>query len=358
MSEEVTEEQIADAIAAATTNKDENASTTTSSTSSVSDDDSLTASGMVAALKKHGDGTNVIKESITTFSNPDGSDKKGDAKISADNMDQALQSLKELVQKAKDAEEKKKKKSKSTAKWDFGTSPHAQFGKTFDDTLKAFLLWARTEEEKKEINVSKAFRRLESYASWMDDTGTVLVEPPLSASSVKDALEIWQMKSSVSAKTKNLVWWFDMGAIDTEITKKMSADDSLRAFVWFSHYVMYHPSAQEEGMLVVENCDKIGFYKMITMMPMKLGTQLDRLTIGVLPVKTKKFYLLETPRWIDVFMKILGAFMSKKMKSRMYLCKDWSEIENKLGGECIPKGWGKLEGSLDVGCVPEEYASS
>ena len=93
----------------------------------------------------------------------------------------------------------------------------------------------------------------------------------------------------------------------------------------------------------------------MTMVPMKLGTKLDRLTIGVLPIKMNALYILETPKWCSMLMKFLGAFMSKKMKQRIAILQDWAKVEDLLGKECIPKGFGKLEGCHEMDLVRSEY---
>lgn len=239
--ETITDESIASA--AATLDASESSQGDASATSR---DDPKNVNDMVATMNKHAEGTNVIKESIITFSNIDGSDKKGDAMIPASEPEKALELLKQLVAAAKD---KASKKPRKKAKWDFRTCPHEQFGMTLDDTFRVFLLWSRTDEEKdkggksrknegsnRQTNVSKAFRRLEHYAAWMEDTGTDLTEPALTASSVQKALKVWAMRASVD-KEGRFVWWIDMDAFDVETLKKeLSVEDSLRACVWYSHY--------------------------------------------------------------------------------------------------------------------------
>ena len=88
---------------------------------------------------------------------------------------------------------------------------------------------------------------------------------------------------------------------------------------------------------------------------MKLATKLDRLTIGVLPVRMQIIYMIETPTWVNVFMKILGVFMSKKMKERMVFLKQWSEMERVGGPEAIPKGFGKANGTLEESVIEDAY---
>lgn len=201
----------------------------------------------------------------------------------------------------------------------------------------------------------KAFRRLESYAEWMDEAGDDICIPSLTAVSVKDALDAFKMKVSYD-KNGNFVWWFDLSVLDKEkIKNEIPITSSLRAFVWYAHFIMYDSAAQKKGMVLVENCAYMGFWEMMTLMPMKLGAKLDRLTIGVMPVKLLNLYVLETPGWMKNFMKVLGMFMSKKLKKRIKSLKKWDEVGQYLGEDCIPKGFGKLDGKLEVDVVEEQY---
>jgi len=331
-----------------------------SNTASAGDDDHkepTSVKGMVSVMRKHSDGTNVIKESIKTFSNPDGSDKKDDKWVKS--KEEGITLVTAWVEAAKSDS---KVKAKKRIKWNFETSPHAQFDKTIEDLYAMFVHWARAEDGDKDYNISKAFRRLESYADWMHENGgTEISEPPLTIGSVQTCLEAWGMRSSIS-KSNQLVWWFDMGTIDMSTIKtKYTVTEHMRAFVWYAHAIMYNPNAQEHGIVFCEDVAKLGFIQSITLMPAKLSSKLDRLTIGVLPVRMTGMYLLSTPRWMDLFMKFMGMFMSKKMKDRMHPLKDseWDKLEANLGGkDYILKGFGRLEGTLEADPIKDAYYTS
>jgi hypothetical protein len=159
-------------------------------------------------MNKHSDGTNLFRDIIASLSMINGSVKKGDVMVPATEPEMALELLKELVEDAKTKARKPNKKNI----WEFRTSPHEQFEKTLFDTFMAFLKWARTngedqdgagKDKKKEIaadrqiNVSKAFRRLEQYASWMEDTDDNLTEPTLTAASYQKAFKIAPIRAFI-----------------------------------------------------------------------------------------------------------------------------------------------------------------
>lgn len=314
-------------------------------------EDPTTVAGMISAINQNSDGTNVMKESMKTFSDPDGSEKKGD--IYTDSTEEALVQLKDTIEKTKAKIRKEKKK----AKWNFKSSPHKEFNKTLDDLFMCFIVWAKNKNSGK-YNVSKAFRRLETYAEWMEESTEDLTEPSLSATSVKDALDALAMRVSID-KEGFFIWWFDLTALDKQALRNdLKPEESLRAFVWYSHYIMFNKTAQEKGMVIVENCGKIGFFEIFNIFPMKLSVKLDRLTIGVLPVKCNKLLITEGPRWMKMFMKFMGMFVSKKMMQRIVFVKESKEVEELLGHECIPKNFGNLEGSLESDEVQKEYFST
>lgn len=121
---------------------------------------------------------------------------------------------------------------------------------------------------------------------------------------------------------------------------------------------MYDERAQRHGMAFCENMAQLGFWASMTLMPIKLSVKLDRLTIGIIPVKMKALLLLDCPAWMNVLMKIFGVFVSKKMKSRMtFLKKDWAAPAHHFGAEAVPRGFGGCEGAtLTTDPILDQYA--
>merc|ERR1712070_1369053 len=107
--------------------------------------------------------------------------------------------------------------------------------------------------------------------------------------------------------------------------------------------------AQQHGMVIVENIGSLSFWSLMTLFPMELSTKLDRLTIGVLPVKMKLIMITDPPRWMKMMMTIFGVFMSSKMKKRVLtLAKKpdcWAQVRERYGPECIPPSFGECGGS-------------
>ncbi len=112
-----------------------------------------------------------MKESIQTFSDPDGSSKKGDIIVTS--KEEALKKLKGFIEASKS----KTKNAKKNAKWDFRSCPNEQFNKTLDDTFMCFIKWARVKDDGRtdnqsddEYNVSKVSRTERGYNYLFDLT--------------------------------------------------------------------------------------------------------------------------------------------------------------------------------------------
>ena len=168
---------------------------------------------------------------------------------------------------------------------------------------------------------------------------------------------VYTITASVD-KCGRFVWWFDMGAFDMKELKELTPEENLRYVVWYSHCMMFDKNAQEQGVAIAESVAKIGFWAAMTMMPPKLGAKLDRLTIGVLPIKMKKFYLFDCPRWMHLMMALMNPFISKKMKSRvLILDQDYETLYKEVGGkEYAFHSFGKrTDGALKEDLIAAQY---
>lgn len=275
---------------------------------------------------------------LETFGMSDGKKKKGD--VVFDSFDECYAKFQELA-KEKD--------------WQFATTPFEDFQATKEDLFKAFVHWSRKgEDSDKKYNASKAFRRLEAYVEWMDKNTTGM---NLKGSTMKVVHDAWKMKIAHD-KDGRLVWWIDIGGLDLKkIKKDVSQDDTLRYFIWLSHLVLFDKGSQEHGFVFVEAIGKTGMMEMFTVVSMDVGTKLDRLTIGILPVKMEACYLFNNPTWMRIIMGLMSPFMGSKMRKRIVTLpakKDPQEFfEANIGKEYIPTGVAQLNGTIEKDIIAQ-----
>lgn len=95
----------------------------------------------------------------------------------------------------------------------------------------------------------------------------------------------------------------------------------------------------------------------MTSVSMDVGTKLDRLTIGVLPVKMEACYLFNNPTWMRVMMALMSPFLGKKMRKRIQTLSKKTNpqefFEEHLGKDCIPTGITLLQGIVEKDLVAE-----
>jgi len=275
---------------------------------------------------------------LETFGMADGGkDKKCDQVTQS--IDEALPLLKTMVEAAEGE------------KWKFALTPLEEFGATLDDYFVCFLKWSK-KDDSEDYNVTKAFRRLDSYATWMQDNRKDL-ETPLTAAQLKEAHKAFDMKIT-HAEDGHIVWWVDFSHVDQVAigpNGSIPVSDSLRYFVYASHFIMLDKQAQEKGLYFVEDCAKMGFFKMMRLFPMDVSTKLDRLTIGVLPVKMKGMYILNAAMWMNLLMGMIKPFMSRKLRQRIVNVANKSKqetLEKIVGKDSIPKDYCSLQGTIEI----------
>ena len=145
--------------------------------------------------------------------------------------------------------------------------------------------------------------------------------------------------------------------------KSLDPNEHLRYVVWFAHLVMFDEHARKNGAIIVEDLAHIGFWALATLLPHDLSAKMDRLTIGILPVKMKGIYVFGAAGWMNLLMTLMKPFMSKKMRDRMQLvssCKTRQDMqtycENLVGGKAnIPSGFCGLEGGARRDSVIEQF---
>ena len=186
------------------------------------------------STKVDGGKKSVWQMTRETFGMADGNSHKDD--VTADTFETAMQMLQTMLASVKDEH----------PKWQFTLTPLEQLSATLDDLLSAFVMWSKKDGETT-FNVSNAFRRLDSYATWMEQHRNDLKDP-LTVDSIRAAAHAWQLKVT-HANSGHAVWWIDLGSIDgPAIKSKISHYDSLRFVVWMTHIVVVDKKAQGHGI--------------------------------------------------------------------------------------------------------------
>mmetsp|Transcript_31623 Transcript_31623/g.48410 ORF Transcript_31623/g.48410 Transcript_31623/m.48410 type:complete len:400 (-) Transcript_31623:87-1286(-) len=309
---------------------------------------------VLTETKVEGGKKGLLAMTKETFGMADGGSKKK-TDVIVDTLEECLTKVKELAEA--------EKKLCSDDRWEFPCTPKDLY-ESNDDIINAFCMWAKSdpEEKKVEFNVSKAFRRLNSYVGWMyanrKDLDPAIMK--LDSPGIVKAAKAWGMKLTTDGKNR-MVWWWDFGAVDHEAIvqkKTVTPADTLRFVTVVSHVVMMDKDAQENGIYFCQAFKNVGFMKMFKYVPMEIGAKLDRLTIGVLPVKMKVICLLQAGRWIKIIMGIMRPFMSKKMRSRIVIVGNRQDpqemLDKEFGREYIPKTFGGLEGDVTTDLVAEK----
>ena len=199
--------------------------------------------------------------------------------------------------------------------WSFHTTPLSDFDKTIDDVLLSFLRWSvvdnnksyqenkychliggvnEYDNEKQDINISKAFRRLTSYTHWMKSVEQDLVDPPLTFESISPSLSTFSLHVTHDSCNR-IVWWVNLGKTDLTTFKSQSPKETTRLFVWIAHLLFLDHGAQTKGLIVVDDMSDIGFYDYMTMLPLQVGISIDRFLVSVTPLKAKNVVLMHLP---------------------------------------------------------------
>lgn len=254
---------------------------------------------------------------LETFGMADGKHKKDD--IIVDDVSAGLELLNQYVTS-------KQATMDSTALMDL--VPLSEFNASQDQFLMAFLKWAEKEDPKKkatQVNVSKARRRLDAYFEWMEQNKSDF-EQPLTLESIMPVAKVWDIQITYDTEG-HFLWWIDLGSMDKAAVANFEPRDHLRYVVWFAHLVMLDKKAQDNGAIIIEDMGMVGFWKLATLVPHELSAKMDRLTIGILPVRMKKIYIFGAARWMSLLIGMMKPFMGKKMRDRMKILSKKTDVQ-------------------------------
>lgn len=288
-----------------------------------------------------------------TFGMIEGKSKATD--VIVDNDEQALKAIKDKMEQAK------AKDKNNPQKWDLPWTPTKELDATIDDYLLAFCRWAaKDSDDKKNMNIDKAFRRLEHYVEWMYDARDSLDEP-LTVESIAAAAKAFDMKLAHDSSGR-LVWWWDWDMMDAEAfrAKTIPAKNAVRFCVWSTHVSILDTKAQANGMIFIQDIGNVGFLEIMSWFPTEVSAKLDRLSFGVTPMQMKGIYMIHAAAWIKLMFAFMKPFLSKKMRKRMvvYGKKEdaKSAVTNELGGkEYIPKDCCGFGGTVEKDIIFGKY---
>ena len=315
----------------------------------------------------------IVSEYVSVIGAVDGYVLKGD--IYAANEEEAVDALRSLVADVASKEEKE-------LAWSLRTSPLQDFGKSIDDIFLAFLRWSAVDDHSfndddescsllgsvnhraallsgdRKINVSKAFRRLESYVAWMQSVEEFISDPPVTFGSVLPSLDIFSIHVAHD-HCGRLVWWVNLGQTDQRAFKAQEPRDTIRMFVWVAHMLFLDEGAQTRGLVVIDDMDYISFYKYMTMLPLQVGLSIDRFLLSVTPIKTKNVVLMHRAPWARTAYSLLSWFLTKKMKKRVTMIDTGQEVEllNQIvgGPEHIPRDFGSGAGKIELDLIAKNH---
>lgn len=286
--------------------------------------------------------------------------------VFTDDLKEGLEIIRALVQeKVMEA----RANNEESSIWFFRNVPCKEFDKKMDDVFIAFLKWASVEpnqfqecrglkggiNKRGPINVSKAFRRLESYAQFMESTGDDLAD--LTAASIKPTSDLLYFRVTYD-DCGRVVWWLDLGQTKFAALKELPDASILRLFVWLAHLIMFDEKAQDNGVVFFESMAYVGFWQYMTMLPLNVGLMLDKYMVGVIPARTKLVVFLKRPLWTEVMYGILRLFLPKRMKRRVDMPSHTGDkaSEETVGLNCIPVGFDDLNGTIEVDLMAERLS--
>jgi hypothetical protein len=225
------------------------------------------------------------------------------------------------------------------------------------------------------INVSKAKRRFEAYAEWMENSAEALhkadgelIPNLLPSRQVFDAFAIRVTRDACG----RIVWWMDLDLADEEtIRNVLDPHEIRRFFIWFAHFVMYNTNAQENGMVFMNSLAHMAIWEFMTMLPLELGIQTDEFMICVIPLKTKMLAFFNRPAWAKFAFGLLRVFLNRHMRNRVLMVHDGMDnvakrqkrqrtaLQQILGGnvnDYVPQGFVGIDtGRTDTDLLEQFY---
>ena len=230
---------------------------------------------------------------------------------------------------------------------------HVCVGKTRNDIHRAFLLWSQKQDDRANdsFNVSKAFRRLEAFASYQ----LKMYEPYFST-----AVDITSPRIIEASKLMNIkvpdqtyqdgavCWLIDLEKTDFDAMAQLSTEsnvcslnDLMRYFWALMLRSMFDDVACSEGAIILEHIGSVGISKMMQFQRVfkPIETDMNAMFYGVMPFKMKSCIITGSPWWMSALLAFMRLFISSKMSARLKNCYQ-SDMHKLMGGvDQLPLGY-------------------
>jgi len=251
-------------------------------------------------------------------------------------------------------------------KWEFpsvhlGVEGSTAHGRTIEDLYRAFLRWSRKPKDTEVINVSKAFRRLESFADFGLKYHDQYFKTPYMFTDlpIDSFCQVWDWTSREGA----VVWYAD---VDPGVVTKAVAlheeigdqDYNKKMIQEFWHLCLsscFDHLSQDVGIIFVQYMNGLGLRGMMTLRSIFKTSEdvMNEMFYACMPIRIAEVHVVGAAWWINAIMAFARLFMSKKMSKRM-VSSSRTKLLDAIGGrDLLPEG-GWMDGTHAV--TPGRYS--
>jgi len=186
----------------------------------------------------------------------------------------------------------------------------------------------------------KATRRLKKYAAGMHKNGFILDGITLERIQIMHEScksRGWFRYLDVPDKQDRAIMLMSFTNTPLENFNKEFYQQMASYFFVLFHGLLFDPVCQEHGIIYVNDYTGLDFsimFKMKDGVDAKTKDAMQELFIGSLPIKTKAFYLVNLPWWLEIPMKLVMVFIGKKLRDRMrFVSKRWRKVYREVADQ-------------------------
>lgn len=237
-------------------------------------------------------------------------------------------------------------------KWDFRYSIHGAYEKTLDDVIRSYLRWATVKVEQADnfgflINVSEAFRRIETYANLLEKVGSLLIDPPMSAAEFIDfeSKDAFCVCYSYDKRGRLVVWRNFKDAKNLTDEEKISSKQMIRYCMFKMHKGMFDEKALSIGVVLVSNMSEVSFW--ITWKHDNVVRCIKEFALTAAPFQVKDLIWLDPSTWQVSVYFLMKSIIPLDANRKLHTVSDIMNLIRMLGEKCIISG-----------CLPDTLRTS